>query len=171
MRARREARGRTEPLRRMIRLTVVQSHPVQYLAPWFRYITANCPEIDLTVLYASRPKPEQQGIGFDCVFEWDTPLLDGYKWRIVRESVDHDDFSTRSFWGLNVRGIGAALDETAPDVVLVPGWYSVTLMRAILWARFRGIPVIYRGDTNNEVAPRSWRRLPWRLKTRLLLSL
>ena len=155
----------------MIRLTIVQTHPAQYMAPWFRYITANCPQIDLTVLYASRPTPDQQGTGFGVAFEWDTPLLDGYKWKIVRESGAMDDFSTRSFRGLDVHGIGAALDETAPDIVLVPGWYSITLVRAILWARARGIPVIYRGDTNNEVAPTGWRRLVWHVKTRALLSL
>ena len=55
-----------------VRLTIVQTHPVQYLAPWFRHIAANCPEIDLRVVYASRPKPEQQGTGFDRAFEWDT---------------------------------------------------------------------------------------------------
>jgi glycosyltransferase involved in cell wall biosynthesis len=158
-------------MRRVIRLTVVQTHPVQYMTPWFREITANCPEIDLTVLYASSPKPEQQGTGFDRAFEWDTPLFDGYRWKIVRESAASDDFSTRSFRGLDVRGMGAALAETAPDVVLVPGWYSIALMRAIVWARFRGIPVIYRGDTNNAVGPRGWRRVVWRLKTRGLLAL
>jgi glycosyltransferase involved in cell wall biosynthesis len=155
----------------MIRLTIVQTHPAQYMAPWFRYVTANCPQIDLTVLYASRPTPDQQGTGFGLAFEWDTPLLDGYKWKIIRESTAADDFSTRSFRGLDVCGIGAALEETAPDVVLVPGWYSITLLRAILWARARGIPVIYRGDTNNEVAPGGWRRPLWHVKTRVLLSL
>ena len=71
-----------------IRLTIVQTHPVQYLAPWFRYIAAHCPGIDLTVVYASRPRPEQQGTGFGRAFEWDTSLLDGYKWKVVRESRD-----------------------------------------------------------------------------------
>jgi len=158
-------------VRGMIRLTCVQTHPAQYMAPWFRYIAANCPEIELTVLYASRPKPEQQGTGFDRAFEWDTSLLDGYRWTIVRESLPHDDFSTRSFRGLDVKGIGDALEQTRPDVVLVPGWYSITLTRAILWARTRGIPVVYRGDTNNEMAPSGVRRPLWHLKTRALLSL
>ena len=155
----------------MIRLTCVQTHPVQYLAPWFRYIAQQCPDIELTVLYASRPRPEQQGTGFDRAFEWDTSLLDGYRWTIVRESVPQDDFSTRSYRGLDVDGIGGALARTNPDVVLVPGWYSVTLTRAIVWARTRGIPVIYRGDTNNETIPRGWRRPLWHLKTRAVLSL
>ncbi len=156
---------------RPIRLTVVQTHPVQYLAPWFRYIAANCPEIALTVVYASRPKPEQQGTGFDRAFEWDVSLLEGYTWTTVRDSRLGDDFSTASYRGLDVRGIGAALEATSPDVLLVPGWYSITLMRALIWARVRGIPVIYRGDTNNRTAPTGWRRPLWHLKTRALLAL
>ena len=154
-----------------IRLTIVQTHPVQYQAPWFRYISANCPEIALTVLYASRPKPEQQGTGFDRAFEWDTPLFDGYTWTVVRESRPGDDFASAAYRGLDVKEIGAALEATQPDVVLVPGWHSITMMRAIRWARVRGIPVIYRGDTNNHMAPSGWRRPLWHLKTRGLLSL
>ncbi len=153
-----------------VRLTVVQTHPVQYLAPWFRYIATHCPEIELTVVYASRPRPEQQGTGFDRAFEWDTSLLDGYAWKIVREARDGDDFSTASYRGLDVDGIGDALEVTRPDVILVPGWYSITMTRAIRWARVRGVPVIYRGDTNNRMAPRGWRTPLWHLKTRGLLS-
>jgi glycosyltransferase involved in cell wall biosynthesis len=153
-----------------IRLTIVQTHPVQYLAPWFRHIAAHCPGIDLTVVYASRPGPEQQGTGFGRPFEWDTSLVDGYAWTVVRESRDGDDFSTGSYRGLDVDGMGAALEATRPDVLLVPGWYSVTMTRAIRWARVRGIPVLYRGDTNNAMAPRGWRRSLWHLKTRGLLS-
>src|SRR5438270_10525276 len=110
-----------------IRLTIVQTHPVQYLAPWFRYLTANCPQIAVTVVYASRPQAEQQGAGFNQSFEWDTPLYDGYTWTIVRESASRDSFATGSFRGLDVKDIGVALAATAPDVVLVPGWYSITL--------------------------------------------
>jgi len=153
-----------------IRLTIVQTHPVQYLAPWFRYLTAHCPELDVTVLYASRPRPEQQGTGFNQPFEWDTPLYDGYKWTLVRESVPGDNFATGTYRGLDVGGIGAALAATTPDVVLVPGWYSITLTRAILWARLRGIPIVYRGDTNEHTAPSGWHRVLWRAKTRALLA-
>jgi glycosyltransferase involved in cell wall biosynthesis len=153
-----------------IRLTIVQTHPVQYLAPWFRYVAANCPELDVTVLYASRPRPEQQGTGFGHAFEWDTPLFDGYGWTLVRESAPGDDFASGTYRGLDVKDIGDALEATAPDVVLVPGWHSVTLTRAILWARLRGIPVIYRGDTNVQTAPSGWHRLLWHVKAFALLA-
>ena len=154
-----------------VRLTVFQTHPVQYNAPWFRYITAHCPEIDLTVVYAARPRPDQQGAGFDLAFEWDTPLLEGYDWRIVREGRDGDEFASGRFRGLDVPEIGAAITATRPEIVLVPGWHSVTSVRAILSARRRGVPVLYRGDTHNATCPAGWRRLAWHAKTRAVLQL
>ncbi len=72
--------------------------------PWFRHITANCPEIDLTVIYAARPTPTQQGTGFGRAFEWDTNLIDGYRWRVVRESRAGDEFAAGRFRGLDVTG-------------------------------------------------------------------
>jgi len=154
-----------------IRLTIVQTHPVQYNAPWFRHITAHCPEIDLTVVYASRPQAHQQGVGFDANFTWDTPLYEGYRWHLVRESRDGDDFGARRYRGLDVKGMGQALEATNPDVVLVPGWHSVTMMRSLLWARARGIPVLYRGDTNALTGPAGIRRFGWNAKAAALLSM
>ncbi len=134
-----------------VRLTIVQTHPVQYNAPWFRHIAANCPELDLTVVYAARPRPEQQGAGFDVPFEWDTPLLDGYAWRLVREGNAMVTTSRPAVFGASTfRGIGAAVADTRPDIVLVPGWHSITCVRALLSARRRGVPVLYRGDTHRD---------------------
>ena len=153
-----------------IRLTMVQTHPVQYEAPWFRYIAANCPEIDLTVVYAARPTAAQQGVGFARPLEWDTNLLDGYSSRLVREGRPGEVFATGRFRGLDVKEIGEVIVASQPDVVLVPGWHSITLVRALLAARSAGIPVLYRGDTDNLAAPAGWRRLAWNMKTRALLA-
>ena len=151
------------------RLTIVETHPVQYNAPWFRYLAQNCPAIDLTVLYASRPTPEQQAVGFDRAFEWDTPMFEGYRWRIVRESLPTDAFDSASFRGLDVKHIGKAVLETKPDVVLVPGWHSVTQIRALAACRRSGVPVLYRGDTHAGMRPAGVRGLLWDVKTRGLL--
>ena len=67
-----------------VRLTAVLTHPIQYYAPWFRHIQQHAPEIALTVVYATQPTPEQQGVGFDRAFEWDVPLTDGYRSITVR---------------------------------------------------------------------------------------
>ena len=63
-----------------------------------------------------------------------------------------------------------AIAATKPDVVLITGWYSVTLVRALHACRRLGIPALYRGDSHLLSGPRGWRRLAWALKTRYLLS-
>ena len=70
------------------RVTILQTHPAQYMAPWFRYVASERRDIDLTVLYASTPLPEQQGVGFGEPFAWDVSLTDGYRHRILAPS-DH----------------------------------------------------------------------------------
>jgi glycosyltransferase involved in cell wall biosynthesis len=156
---------------RPIRLTAVLTHPVQYYAPWFRHITAHCPEIDLTVLYGIRPTPGQQSVGFGAPFEWDVPLMEGYHCRVLRAALPGDSVHSDRFWGLDVTEIRDAVMSTHPDVVLVPGWHSVTLLRALWACRRAGVPVLYRGDTNLGSAPSGWRQPAWMLRTRLLLRL
>ncbi len=153
-----------------VRLCAVLTHPVQYYAPWFRWIHANCPDLDLHVIYAASPTPRQQGIGFDREFEWDVPLTDGYSSTVVRTARPADRFDSEHFFGLSVPEIDEAIAGAHPDVVVVFGWYSVTLVRAIRAARRLKIPVLYHGDTNLSSAPAGWRRPLWVAKTRRLLS-
>ena len=63
--------------------------------------------------------------------------LDGYRWHVVRDSRARRRRSRpRRFRGLDVHGDRRGADATTePDVVLVPGWHSITLVRAILAAR------------------------------------
>ncbi len=154
---------------RPIRLTVVMTHPVQYSAPWFRHIARSCHDIDLTVLYATQPSPRQQGAGFGTPFCWDVPLLEGYRCRVVRPPRDGDDVDSGAFWGLDVPEIEQAILDTDPAVVLIPGWHSVTQLRAMRACRRAGIPILYRGDSNLLNRPRGWRRFAWSLRTRMLL--
>lgn len=158
-------------MNRPIRLTAVLTHPVQYCAPWFRHIAARCPEVELTVLYAAQPSPAQQGVGFGAAFQWDTALTEGYRCRVLRPTRPGETVHSGSFWGLNVAEIGRAIRDTRPDVALIPGWHSVTLLRALWACRRQGIPVLYRGDTHLGCAPGGWRRAFWTMRTRLLLRL
>ena len=156
-------------MNRLIRLTTVLTHPIQYYAPWFRQITDDCPQLELTVLYATQPTPQQQGVGFGQAFEWDSPLTEGYDYRIVRPARPSDNLRCDALLGLNVPEISRALRETRPDVVLLNGWYSITLLRALWTCRRLRVPVLYRGDSHLNCAPAGWRRLPWQAKTRMLL--
>jgi glycosyltransferase involved in cell wall biosynthesis len=152
-----------------VRLTVVLTHPIQYYAPWFRHIERHAPEIALTVVHATEPTPEQQGVGFDRAFEWDVPLTEGYRSLTVRPPLPEDRVDSSSFTGLDVPEISRAIADTNPDVVMITGWYSVTLVRALIACRRLGFPTLYRGDSHLLSGPRNWKRPLWNLKTGFLL--
>ena len=79
---------------RPIRLTVVLTHPVQYYSPWFRFIAARCPELALTVVYATEPSAEQQGVGFGRPVTWDVPLREGYESLVGRPVREGESVSS-----------------------------------------------------------------------------
>jgi glycosyltransferase involved in cell wall biosynthesis len=155
------------PTERPTRLTVVLTHPVQYFAPWFRHIHAHEPRLALTVLYVAQPTAEQQGAGFGGAFEWDVPLLDGYHSIILRTAAADDAF------GSDAAGVDAeaerALESLRPDVVLVPGWHAAFYRHAVAACRRRGIPVLYRGDSNLQTRHRGLIRWAWQLRTAMRL--
>ncbi|HYS24401.1 MAG TPA: glycosyltransferase family 4 protein, partial [Vicinamibacterales bacterium] len=153
------------------RVTIVQTHPVQYMAPWFRYIAAERRDIELTVLYASTPTPAQQGVGFNEAFAWDVGLTEGYTCRVLAEPHPDRRFDSASFTGADVGSIGDAIAATRPDAVIVPGWHSTFYLRAIAACRRANIPVLYRGDSNLLSGPRGLTRLPWSLRTRAALKM
>ena len=153
------------------RITFMQTHPVQYMAPWFRYIAAERHDLDLTVLYASTPMPDQQGVGFDRAFEWDISLTDGYRHQVLAPADSRRRFDSGSFRGADVGPVDEALIATQPDVVVVPGWHSAFYLRAIAASRRRGIPVLYRGDSHLTAGPRGMRRLIWEMRTRAALKM
>ena len=63
----------------MYRVAVLNSHPIQYFAPLYRYLAAS-PEIDLTVFFLSDLSVrEYHDPGFGRAFKWDVPLLGGYR--------------------------------------------------------------------------------------------
>jgi glycosyltransferase involved in cell wall biosynthesis len=123
------------------------THPVQYYSPWFRFIAQSRPDIQLSVIYATVPTPQPQGVGFGVSFEWDTSPLDGYDSQVLRTSQPDDYLHSDRFFGLNASGMGRAIRLSLPDAVVSPGWYSVTLVKALTTCKFYGIPCIYRGDT------------------------
>lgn len=156
-------------MKRRIRLTVLMTHPIQYYSPWFRFIEERANEIQLTVLYVTEPSPEQQGVGFGEGFEWDVPLRAGYENQLLRESRPEDSFGSDSFWSLNVAGLEEKIERTRPDVVLLSGWHSLVQFQGIWACKRRGLPLLYRGDTNLDGRSAGLENALWRMRTRWLL--
>jgi len=141
----------------------VASHPIQYQAPWFRAL-ALAPDIDFSVLFVQQPDAQQQGRGFGLAFTWDIPLLEGYRWRTVPELRGRGGLD--GFFAARIAHPWRLLRELRPDVLLLTGWHVWPLLQMLLAARWAGVPVIMRGESN------ALRRRPLaaRLLHRLLLG-
>jgi glycosyltransferase involved in cell wall biosynthesis len=139
------------------RLAVVLSHPTQYYSPWFRWLAAHAGltlrvfylwEFGVTATYDPR---------FAATFKWDVDLLSGYESEFV-PNVSRSP-GAENFWGFNNPTLTARLSAWRPDAVLLFGYAWASHLRTIAWARWHGVPLIFRGDSHLLGRPTpGWRR-------------
>lgn len=135
-----------------IRIAFVTSHPIQYQVPVFRCL-AQRPDLEFIVLYAMLPDSASQGAGFGVSFEWDIPLLEGYKYRVLKNVSGNPGVT--HFQGCDTPEIQSVLEELKTDVVVVNGWVVKTCLQTLKAAWWLRIPCVVRGEANNL------RRRPW----------
>jgi glycosyltransferase involved in cell wall biosynthesis len=143
------------------RLAIVVSHPTQYYSPWFRWMAAHADALHLRVFYlwnaGVNPTHDPQ---FGKTFAWDVDLLSGYDHEFVPNTARAP--GSDRFSGLRNPELPSRLAAWRPDAVLLFGYNYATHLRLILWARLRGLPLIFRGDSHLLGRDRlSWtKRLP-----------
>ena len=147
------------PRKNVPRLAVVLSHPTQYYSPWFRWLRAHT-ALEFRVFYLWEfGVTAQRDRQFQSVVKWDVDLLTGYDSEFVPNLAS--DPGTHHFGGLRNPALTARLAAWRPDTLLIFGYNWSSHLRAILWARFRGVPLIFRGDSHllGRGAPRGLARL------------
>ncbi|MGH8560328.1 MAG: glycosyltransferase family 4 protein [Methylococcales bacterium] len=128
------------------RVAVLNSHPIQYFAPLYRYLSQD-PEIDLTVFYcADWGVREIQDDGFATTLKWDVPLLDGYRYKFLPNRRKDDSVS--GFFGLINPSIINELSRGKYHALIVHGHGRMINLLAIGAAKILKIPVFIRGDSN-----------------------
>jgi glycosyltransferase involved in cell wall biosynthesis len=127
----------------MKRLAFMMTHPTQYHSPWFRALAARS-DISIHVFYGALPTAAQQGDGFGVTFEWDTPLLEGYEYTVLR-NVGSGSIST--FSGIDTPDVGRAVAEGDFDAWIINGWRTRSEWRTIEACHERGVPMFIRGDS------------------------
>ena len=134
------------------RVGILATHPVQYHAPWFRYLASR---VSLTVFYAHEQSPEDQAeAGFDVEFEWDNDLLGGYEYRWLHNISSHQ-FKQR-FLRYNTPDIYGIVREGGFSGFLVLGWNYLSAWQACRACLKSAVPVFMRGDSqlcNRRSAP------------------
>ncbi len=129
-----------------VRLAVVLSHPTQYYSPWFRWLAAH-ERLTLRVFYlwdfglATQRDPK-----FEHSFRWDVDLLSGYEHEFV-PNISRDP-GTHHFTGLRNPALTARLAAWGPQALLIFGYNWASHLRAVFWARRRGVPLVFRGDSH-----------------------
>lgn len=137
-----------------LRVGILVTHPVQYLAPWFRQLATR---VDLEVFYAHRQDAKGQArAGFGVAFEWDTPLLGGYGYRWLRNVSRYPGLGC--FFGCDTPEIDAVVKSGAFDAFVAFGWNNKSYLQAVRACRRYGVPIYIRGDS--QLATQ--RALAWR---------
>jgi len=126
----------------MPRVGILATHPIQYYAPLYRALAA---EVDLTVYFAHRPTPEEQGVGFGVPFSWDTDLTGGYE-HVVLHNRRRGPVEGR-FSDFDTPDIAREIRDRRFDSFLVHGWNARTYWQAIRACWRTKTPLLVRGDS------------------------
>lgn len=128
------------------RLAIVTTHPIQYQAPWFRAMAAH-PELDLEVFFCHQATPSQQAAaGFGVEFDWDVPLLEGYRYRFLKNVAA--DPSGRHFGSLDTPEIRDIIAEQRFHAVINCGWHRKSYWQSIRACWKTRTPVMVRSDSH-----------------------
>jgi len=134
------------------KIGILTTHPIQYQVPWFRAFEAH-PDIDLTVFFCMIPDARQQGDGFNVEFQWDIPLLEGYKYETL-DNIASKPSVTR-FWGCDTPGVKDIVRNGGFDAFVVNGWVVKSCIQLLFACRRFKIPCLVRGEST-ALKPRVW---------------
>ncbi|MBD2193883.1 MULTISPECIES: glycosyltransferase family 4 protein [Calothrix] len=130
----------------MKKLAIVTSHPIQYYAPWFRYL-ANIGCLSIKVFYLWDFGVKQQvDEGFGQAFQWDIPLLNGYEYEFVTNVSPNP--GTHHFWGLQNPSLISQVRAYNPDAVLLMSYNYASIYRLLWNWNTHNIPLLFRGDSH-----------------------
>jgi len=124
---------------------ILNTHPVQYYVPWYRALSAH-PQINLEVFYCRYPSPQEQSkAGFGVNFNWDIPLLEGYRYYFLNNKAKNP--TIHSFWGCDTPQIQEIIYRKKFDAFIVQGWNTKSYWQAIYACWKNHTPLLVRGDS------------------------
>jgi glycosyltransferase involved in cell wall biosynthesis len=130
--------------RRQPRLAIIATHPIQYYAPLCRAI-AQTKELQLCVFFCSRLGLDPYLDGdFGRTFRWHNDLTSGYHHVFLDDNPMPNSTSLK--W-IDNKNVGSALESFRPDCVLIQGYSTRTMLRALRWANRQRVPVALFADS------------------------
>ncbi|WP_187970278.1 glycosyltransferase family 4 protein [Aquibium microcysteis] len=151
------------------RLCIINTHPIQYYAPLYRYLAENDTEIELEVFYLSDLSLRgEYDSGFRRSVTWDIDLLSGYTSRFV--GPNYKKATPGAFSSLVVPELLPAIIKGRFDAVAIYGYSHAASIVAAVAARVSGADLFFRCDMNVLVAKRRRQDLAKRLFVRSVFA-
>ena len=139
------------------KIGILVTHPIQYYISLYRLIEKE-KDIDLTVYYCYEQTAKGQSkAGFGCEFEWDIPLLEGYKYKFLKNISKYP--SSDNFFGCNTPEIKEIIGFEKFDAFIIQGWYVLSYIQAFYACKKANIPVLIRGDSHLNTSRSSIKKL------------
>jgi glycosyltransferase involved in cell wall biosynthesis len=133
----------------MKNIAIITSHPIQYYAPWFRYL-AQEKDFSIKVFYLwNFGVTEQVDVGFQQTLQWDIPLLEGYDYEFVPNISSQP--GTHHFWGLQNPSLLERVRAYNPAAVLLMNYNYASLYNFLYHWNRRQAPLLFRGDSHRLV--------------------
>lgn len=131
------------------RVFFFESHPVQYKAPVYQALQKILPD-GFEVIYASDFSVRGGNVDreFGKEVKWDTPLLEGYRYRVLGNEKGQPATLSGSLTG---RGIFSLLRRERPRAVVLTHFYYRFDQAAYLSALALGIPILIRQETQDDM--------------------
>jgi glycosyltransferase involved in cell wall biosynthesis len=137
------------------RLAVLNTHPIQYFAPLFRYLSQG-DTVKVTALYCTdfslRGAVDP---GFKQPVTWDVDLLSGYQHVYLGDAATHR--VPKGFWSLVCPEVWGEVRSGKYDGLLLHGYNHAANLIAFAAAKSIGLPVFMRSETHLGL-----RRQPWK---------
>jgi glycosyltransferase involved in cell wall biosynthesis len=138
--------GQIPVARKVTRIAVLNSHPIQYFGPLYAYLNA-APDLEITALYLSDISVRG---GIDAEFgqdvKWDVDLLHGYRSVFLGKAAHKRE--PGGFWSLVVPQLWTELRSGRYDVLWLHGHNYAANLLALAAAKSARLPVMMRGDTH-----------------------
>ncbi len=133
------------------RLVVVETHPVQYRVPVYRFLQAKL-GIPLVVIYGSDFSVSgYRDREFQSTFAWDTDLLTGYKSVVLNKARAGSPPMFLHELGL---GFERAVGHLGIGALLLTGYRPPLEQRAFLYGIRNRIPILFRAEVSDHAERR-----------------
>lgn len=126
------------------RVGILMTHPTQYHTCWFQEL-ATLSDLDIEVFYCLKLNSAQQGVDFGVEFQWDLPLLEGYRNRFLANIAKVQGFN---FSGCDTPEIVDIVNSNKFDCWIINGWKVKSDWQAIRACWRSRTPMLVRGDSH-----------------------